>query len=168
MNKERNNVVEDFDKAVFQLQKKIYESIKNGGTEMKKEIGMEEIRAELANYWNYERNGSLKPEDVKLNSSRVVWMRCKDGHEFTISIKEFTKGRRCPYDAARVVKLSVKYPELVHFFDFEKNGFGPHKIEFNSKLPLWWRCPNGHSYKMTISSKRRGKECPVCKRNEEN
>ena len=135
---------------------------------MNKEIGVEEIRAELANYWNYERNGELKPEDVKLNSSKVVWMRCRDGHEFTLSIRDFTRGLRCPYDSGIVRRLSEKFPELVPEFDTEKNGFGPDEIEHCSKMPLWWNCPNGHSYKMTISSKRRGKGCPICERNEEN
>lgn len=127
---------------------------------MNKKINMEEIRAELAMYWNYKRNGDLKPEDVDLRSSRVVWMQCPSGHEFTLSIRDFTLGFRCPYDCRRVRKLSEKYPELIQYFDAEKNGFGPDEIEFNSKMPLWWKCPNGHSYKMTISRRRKG--CPFC------
>lgn len=143
-------------------------TIKNGGTEMKKENCNEVIRAELAKYWNYKRNGKLRPEDVKLNSSRVVWMQCPWGHEFTLSIRDFAMGGRCPYDCGRARKLSEKFPELVDAFDVEKNGFGPDEIEHTSKMPLWWKCPNGHSYKMTIKNRRLRKECPVCEREEEN
>lgn len=143
-------------------------TIKNGGTEMKKETCNEVIRAELAKYWNYKRNEELRPEDVKLNSSRVVWMQCPDGHEFTLSIRDFAKGYRCPYDCLRVKTLDQKYPELVQEFNVEKNGFVPNEIESDSKMPLWWKCPNGHSYKMTIKNRRLRKECPVCEREEEN
>ena len=152
-------------KSDFNVKENIIWLRNNGGTEMKKENNMEEIRAELAMYWNYKRNGELKPEDVDLGSSRVVWMQCPDGHEFTLSIREFAMGIRCPYDCGKLMKgrteLSVKYPQLVQDFDAEKNGFGPDEIEFNSKMPLWWKCPNGHSYKMTIKN-RKERECPYC------
>ena len=36
---------------------------------------------EVAREWNYERNGSLRPEHVVPNSGKKVWWKCSKGHE---------------------------------------------------------------------------------------
>lgn len=63
----------------------------------------------------------------------------------------------------------MKFPELEKEFDTEKNGFRPDEIEYNSQMPVWWKCLNGHSYKMTVSKRTRRtrrKGCPCCEGNE--
>lgn len=142
----------------------------NGEFEMiNEEKRMTEVKAELKKYWNYERNAPLLPEEVKLNSNRVVWLKCPSGHDFTVRIRNFMLGARCPYDCGLWIGrsgLSVKFPELEKEFDTEKNGFRPDEIEYNSQMPVWWKCLNGHSYKMPVSKRTRRKGCPCCEGNE--
>ena len=37
---------------------------------------------ELAKQWDYEKNGSLRPEDVHAKSCRKVWWKCINGHSW--------------------------------------------------------------------------------------
>lgn len=49
--------------------------------------------------WNFEKNNSLKPEDVTKGSHKRIWWRCSKGHEWEAVVKERTKinGNKCPY-----------------------------------------------------------------------
>jgi hypothetical protein len=37
---------------------------------------------EIAKEWNYEKNGNLKPTDIKAGSNKNVWWKCDKGHEW--------------------------------------------------------------------------------------
>jgi len=54
---------------------------------------------EIAAEWNHEKNGDLKPTDVK-NGSRTdnVWWKCAEGHEWQTTVYARTKknGTNCP------------------------------------------------------------------------
>lgn len=43
------------------------------------------IAPELAEQWNYEKNGNLLPEDVCVSSGKKVWWKCSYGHEWCVS-----------------------------------------------------------------------------------
>lgn len=52
---------------------------------------------EIAAEWNYERNGGLKPTDVVAGSSKRVWWKCPDGHEWqAIVYRRKAGGGNCP------------------------------------------------------------------------
>ena len=42
------------------------------------------VKPELAEEWNYDKNGSLKPTDVTVGSGKKVWWKCVSGHEWHI------------------------------------------------------------------------------------
>ena len=53
---------------------------------------------ELAKEWNYEKNGDLKPTEVKSGTNRIVWWKCDIGHEWEAKIITRASGyRKCPY-----------------------------------------------------------------------
>lgn len=56
------------------------------------------IHPEIAAEWDYERNGETKPCDVKAGSRKIVWWRCKFGHEWQAPISRRTGKQRtgCP------------------------------------------------------------------------
>ena len=56
---------------------------------------------ELADEWNYERNGDLKPQDVTHGSAKKVWWKCKNGHEWEATIGNRSGGHGCPTCAGR-------------------------------------------------------------------
>ena len=59
--------------------------------------------------------------------------------------------------------LLEMYPEIIREWDYEKNsGLDPNEITSHSSQKVWWFCPNGHSYKSSISHKVVGRGCPKC------
>ena len=59
------------------------------------------INPTLANEWNCEKNGDLKPEDFTANSGKKVWWICDKGHEWQATIVNRNRGRGCPYCSGR-------------------------------------------------------------------
>ena len=55
------------------------------------------INPTLANDWNYEKNGNLKPEIFTANSGKKVWWKCSKGHEWQATIASRNNGNGCPY-----------------------------------------------------------------------
>ena len=55
------------------------------------------INPKLANEWNYEKNGDLKPQDIFANSGKKIWWKCKKGHEWQAIVIVRNKGSGCPY-----------------------------------------------------------------------
>lgn len=55
------------------------------------------INPTLANDWNYEKNGNLKPENFTANSGKKVWWKCSKGHEWQATIASRNNGNGCPY-----------------------------------------------------------------------
>ena len=52
---------------------------------------------EIANEWNYEKNGNLKPEYFAANSGKKVWWKCSKGHEWQATMNSRSQGHGCPY-----------------------------------------------------------------------
>ena len=50
----------------------------------------------LANEWNYEKNGGLKPEHFTANSNKRAWWKCNKGHEWQAVIAKRSNGNNCP------------------------------------------------------------------------
>ena len=52
---------------------------------------------ELAIEWHPKLNGDLTPQDFTYGSTKVVWWKCKEGHEWKQSLNARTKGSgKCP------------------------------------------------------------------------
>ena len=60
---------------------------------------------EIADEWNYERNGDLLPTNVMKGSNKRVWWKCKQGHEWEEMINtRTTKKSKCPICKKRIAK----------------------------------------------------------------
>jgi hypothetical protein len=63
---------------------------------------LQTLNPALAAEWHPERNSSLTPGDVTPGSSKRVWWRCKNGHEWQAQINSRNRGYgRCPYCSGR-------------------------------------------------------------------
>lgn len=51
---------------------------------------------DVAEEWNYEKNGELTPADVTPKSNKRVWWKCSKGHEWETTINNRSKGHGCP------------------------------------------------------------------------
>ena len=123
----------------------------------------------VAQEWNYEKNGDLKPDMVMANSDKKVWWKCDKGHEWQAIIKNRNKGIGCPICSNRQVlkgynDLETVNPKLTKQWNYEKNGdLKPSMLVANSHKKVWWKCDKGHEWESTIINRNRGTGCPICK-----
>lgn len=128
---------------------------------------------ELAEEWDYVKNGELLPFQVLPKTNKVVWWICPKGHSYDLRIASRTSGKQgCPYCSGKRVlygfnDLESQNPELAREWDYEKNGtLTPRTITAKSNKSVWWICSKGHSYLATVTDRNRedGKAtgCPFC------
>lgn len=125
----------------------------------------------LASEWHLEKNGYIRPEDVRPKSNRKIWWQCSKGHEWQASVSSRANGSGCPYCSGRYAtktnNLESKYPELLEEWHREKNkGLNPSEFTPHVNKKVWWRCRKGHSWQATIYNRAKNRSgCPVCARN---
>ena len=132
---------------------------------------------ELASEWNYERNLSLRPEEVRPRTHRKAWWKCRTcAHEWEAEIKSRVSGNGCPQCGAEKRKnskaipkqgksMAERYPEFVAEWHPTKNdpntAFDVHP---GSHKSAWWRCSKcGHEFERGIATHIRSRKCPACK-----
>ena len=124
---------------------------------------------ELAEQWNYEKNGALTPRDVTIGYSSKVWWTCPLGHEWETTVNNrVSSSTGCPYCAGRKVwpgfnDLASKRPDIAAEWNTEKNGdLTPRMVTTGTKRKVWWTCPLGHEYETYIRARTNGGGCPYC------
>lgn len=140
----------------------------------RKEYSLAYLYPEIAKEWHQELNGKITPEYVNAHTHRKYWWKCPYGHEYEMVVKHrVEKETRCPICSShRILEgyndLAFKRPDIVVFWDYEKNGeLLPTQVAEFSNRKAWWKCGKGHSYKRTISQQTtRPVSCPICKMQE--
>lgn len=129
---------------------------------------------EIAREWNKERNGDLKPADVIASSSKRVWWKCKEGHEWSGLVVNRARRRKadpgCPYCSGRKVlagfsDLATTHPGIAAMWHPRMNRrLKPTGVQAISRKPAWWRGECGHVYQMAVRDRARAKPgyCPYC------
>lgn len=134
---------------------------------------LETLNPKLANEWNHEKNGELKPSMFVPGSGRKVWWKCSVcNNEWKENIADRNRGVGCPF--CRNLKIKVGYndlettdPFLANEWNYEKNGvLKPTMIVAGSKKKVWWKCSRcGHEWMATCDDRHRnGRGCPKCNR----
>ena len=127
---------------------------------------------ELAEEWDYEKNGDLKPDMVAPFSAQKVWWKGKCGHEWVAAISHRSNDRGCPYCSNKKIlkgfnDLASVLPELAREWHPVKNGKNrPETIVIGSHKKVWWICPKGHEWKATVKDRASGNQCPICQNRE--
>ncbi len=126
------------------------------------------INPTLAKEWNYEMNGSLRPEHVLANSGKKIWWKCDKGHEWQATIAHRNNGRGCPYCSGKKVlagynDLATINPKLAKEWNYERNGnLRPEDFTAGSHKKVWWKCEKGHEWQATIEKRNKDRGCPYC------
>lgn len=135
----------------------------------KKSKNIISVRPELADEWNYKKNGNILPENVYANSSQKFWWKCAKGHEWLASPnKRVSSKRNCPYCAHQIVEFGVNdlktmYPELAKEWHPTKNGnILPENVNAKTNKKYWWIGSCGHEWDSAVSSRIKGIGCPIC------
>lgn len=160
----------------FEWKSKIYERSRGAGcpylVNQKVMIGYNDLLSHypaLAEEWNYEKNGELKPTDVVYGSNKKVWWKCKNGHEWQTKISWRTStGAMCPICRKQIKKpqpsIAISRPELLAYWDYEKNTVNPEDITINFNEKVHGICSEGHRYQSTVRNLKNG--CLICKMRE--
>ena len=127
---------------------------------------------EIAKEWNYEKN-TAKPSEISGGTNKKYWWKCqKCGYEWESVVASRTKRNTpCPACSNRALfighnDIKTRYPEVIKYWDYEKNDKGPENYLSGSKDKVWWKCEKGHSYQHSIYMKIvKNIGCPVCKNN---
>ncbi len=124
---------------------------------------------EISEEWDFDKNGHLTPRNIAAASSKTVWWKCKQGHEWQAKVLNRTLLQRgCPYCYGRyavagVTDLETKNPILAKEWNYGKNnGLKPSDVLPNSAKKVWWICEKGHEWEANIQSRTRGNGCPYC------
>ena len=133
---------------------------------------LQTVNPNLTLEWDYEKNGNLTPENFSANSHEKVWWKCSKGHEWQATIASRNNGRRCPYCSNKSLlqgynDLATTHPEIAKEWDYNKNGnITPSNVMAGSNnKKYWFVCENGHSYSSTLLNRKKGRGCPVCRKN---
>ena len=126
----------------------------------------------LLKEWNYEKNGKLNPEYIKITSVKKVWWKCNKGHEWEAIVNVRNRGNGCPYCAnqkviADINDLATLKPILIKYWNYEKNDkLKPKDVGISSGKKVWWRCPIcKHEWISRIADVTRKKHiCSKCKK----
>ena len=129
---------------------------------MKKDfVSLAEARPDLAKEWNYEKNGGLKPEDMRCGSNKKVWWKLPydvpdDYPVEHLRGKHFefewialigdrnSKNLGCPFLSGQSVwngfnDLASVRPDLAKQWHPTKNGnLRPTEVAVNSMKKVWW------------------------------
>ncbi len=130
---------------------------------------------ELLEEWNYEKNKNISPFEISYGSTKKVWWKCKNGHEYCVPVaQKIRQNIKCPICANQQVlkgynDFATKHPQLLKEWDFEKNdklGIKPDEIVMGGRQKVWWKCERGHEWQCAINARIRNNKlynrCPTC------
>ena len=133
-----------------------------------KENSLAVVDEKLSKEWNYEKNKDLTPNDIIFNSTKKVWWKCKNGHEWIAPINTRNRGMGCPYCSHVKVSQDNCLAQngkkiLLEEWNYEKNlELTPEKIAVKSGKKVWWKCKEGHEWTDTVAHRTSGRNCPYC------
>lgn len=133
---------------------------------------------QLAEEWNYEKNGLDKPDHIALNSHKKYWWKCKKcSYEWEATPNDRARGRACPICAKqnrsktrnqtllnnRADNTLSNNEKLLSEWDYQKNGINPDEVFVGSSKKFWWICQVcGNTWQASISNRVKGSGCPKC------
>lgn len=142
-------------------------SIKNQYVILRKENSIAAVRPDLVSRWDYEKNGSITPEMVTLGTGQRYYWKCKICNRSYLALpSRIAQGSVCSKHRNLLKKgendLASKHPELLKYWDYDKNDIDPSEVYGGGERIAYWICEKGHSYARSILDRTRNKGCPIC------
>lgn len=137
---------------------------------IKRQNDLASTHPEIAKEWDFDKNKELTPDNVTFKYCKRVWWKCAKGHSYKQRIDSRTlRNTGCPYCSGnKVLKgfndLATTNPHLAKEWHPTKNlPLTPYDVTANSTKIVWWLCPVGHEYKMTVHQRHASHtNCPTC------
>lgn len=127
-------------------------------------------RPEIADEWDYEKNGSINPDTISYTSGKPIHWKCKLGHTWIEDASHRYRGHNCPYCSGHRVWPGFNDIATTHKidmldWDYDKNTITPQKISKGSEKRVHWKCHVcGYEWFVSPSIKLK-KGCPMCSNN---
>ena len=116
-------------------------------------------------YWDYEANGELDPNQLLYISNKKVHFKCKRGHTFIRHVRDFIKTPGCRKCDKYENSIKFTHPNIVRMWDYEKNkpDIPSNHLKTSSKK-VYWKCPKcGYSWQCKVVARTVSKGlCPAC------
>lgn len=133
----------------------------------KKEKSIATVRPDLVSRWDYEKNGAITPDMVSIGSGIQYYWKCRICNRSYLAFpKTIADGSVCSHHRNLLKKgvndLETLHPELLKYWDYEKNAIQPSDIFGGGEKVAFWICERGHSYTKSILKRSRGEGCPIC------
>jgi G:T-mismatch repair DNA endonuclease (very short patch repair protein) len=128
------------------------------------------LRPDLSAEWHPTKNLPLLPTKIGVGVRVMIAWKCKLGHEWNALIYARNQGNNCPFcfgvsTLAGFNDLATTNPILASEWHPTKNGnLTPQQVREQSNDFAWWLGATcDHYWKADISSRNKGKGCPICK-----
>lgn len=124
---------------------------------------------DIAKHYSIWKNGN-QPDEWFASSGKKVWWTCSKGHYYYSSSNARTKRpiNSCPICSGEKLlrgynDFATWHPELVTWWDWQRNTKKPWDIRHGSGYKAWWICEKcGLSYQSAVNIHVRGHGCPYC------
>ena len=123
-----------------------------------------------AKFWSIKN--SVKPEDVKLNSSKKYVFDCECGHEIEKEIRDIVRNRWCPFcsssklcdnkDCITCFNKSFASHPKAKYWDDNKNDLKPKDVFKTSNKNYYFICDCKHSFITSIRNVLNSVKCIYC------
>ena len=135
------------------------------------------VYPDVAVEWDYENNAPLTPDLFTPKSDQKFWWICKEKHSWQATIKNRTLRRsNCPdcFDERRsedsikrnrdrLGSIGEKYPELVCFWDRQKNAeVDPNHVTAVQTNSYSWICNRLHTFTRQLKVMIKDQSCKHC------
>lgn len=130
------------------------------------ETDLASLHPGLAQEWDYSRN-SKGPDEVHPSAHGKFWWICPEKHSFQSEAYARVAGNGCPICSGKKVEsgfndIATTNPELLDWWDYEKNDKGPECFSAGSRKRAWWTCPEGHRFESSIGNMAGNPRCAGC------
>ncbi len=116
--------------------------------------------------WDYDENVGIDPETLLKSSGVEAHFKCLYGHKFVRRIQQFTKHPKCPKcEFIENHSIVSSRPEMLEYWDYEKNMLSPYEVRPYSKEEVYWKCKRcGHEWSAVIAHRATAtkNKCPSC------
>lgn len=142
----------------------------HGSMALAGETDLATLHPDVASEWDYDKNGELKPTQVRPGSSKKVWWICnKAGHSWDALIAKRALGSQgCPICSNRRIvaginDLATTNPDLAKQYS-PGNRLKATEVSGRSSRKAIWECEYGHKWEASILKRANGQQCPQCRK----
>lgn len=113
-----------------------------------------------------DRNAGVDVAGLSSGSSKTVWWRCPNGHEWSTEARQRARGGSGCAQCQRLGTVAELYPDLVkEIHPLLNSDLVVADLSAGSTRRVWWRCSSGHEWEAKVTDRcRSGTGCARCLR----